>query len=93
VNIAITAGVTAGITETGVLTLLSPHGAPYFYAPEASAIWIALRQSGGDVHAAAAELQPAWEADVREVRQLIERYATAWQEAGLVCTSIAPGSG
>ncbi|MFE9445132.1 PqqD family peptide modification chaperone [Streptomyces sp. NPDC006602] len=92
-NIAITAGVTAGITESGVLTLMSPHGAPYFYAPEASAIWIALRQSGGDVHAAAAELAAACEVDVREAHQLIEQYVTVWQQAGLVCTSIVPGSG
>jgi hypothetical protein len=93
VNIAITAGVTAGITESGVLTLMSPDGAPYFYAPEASAIWIALRQSDGDVHTAAAELKAAWETEAREVRSLIEQYVAMWQQAGLVCTLIVPGSG
>ncbi|MEU1366578.1 hypothetical protein ABZ454_10620 [Streptomyces sp. NPDC005803] len=88
-NIEIEAGVTAGIAEDGALTLLSPQGAPYFYAPEASAIWIALRQSGGDLRAAAAEVGAACGTDVAEVRHLMEEQVLDWQRAGLVKVSSA----
>jgi hypothetical protein len=84
VNIVVEAGVTAGIAEDGVLTLLSPHGAPYFYAPEASAIWIALRQSGGNLLEAASELGAACETNVSDVRRLVEEQVIDWQRAGLV---------
>ncbi|MFF3909701.1 hypothetical protein ACFYZJ_27835 [Streptomyces sp. NPDC001848] len=89
-NIVIEAGVTAGIAEDGALTLLSPHGAPYFYAPEASAMWIALRQHGGNVRAAAAVLGSAWGVDVSAVRRLLQEQVTDWQRAGLVKSSPAP---
>ncbi|MEU6848031.1 hypothetical protein ABZ930_39875 [Streptomyces sp. NPDC046716] len=88
--IVIAAGVTAGITEGGLLTLLSPHGVPYFYAPEASAVWIALRQSGGDLSSAAAELGDAWGADVSDVHRLMEQHVADWRRVGLVRTSAAP---
>ncbi|WP_307804919.1 hypothetical protein [Streptomyces sp. VRA16 Mangrove soil] len=74
-----------------MLTLLSPHGVPYFYAPEASAIWIVLRQSGGDLACAAAELGDAWGADVSYVRRMMEQHVADWRRAGLVQTSAAPG--
>jgi hypothetical protein len=90
VYIAIGAGVTAGIAEDGTLTLLSPHGAPYFYAPEASAVWIALRQSRGDLCAAAEELGAAWGADAAQVAQLMRKQVSDWQGAGLVTTSSLP---
>ncbi|ALO99604.1 hypothetical protein SHL15_8665 [Streptomyces hygroscopicus subsp. limoneus] len=90
VNIVIEAGVTAGIAEDGALTLLSPQGAPHFYAPEASAMWIALRQHGGDVRAAAAVLGSAWNADVSAVGRLLRKQVTDWQRAGLVKASPTP---
>ncbi|POX57934.1 hypothetical protein C3492_40675 [Streptomyces sp. Ru62] len=86
-NIVIEAGVTAGIAEDGALTLLSPQGAPHFYAPEVSAMWIALRQHGGNVRAAAAMLGSAWDADVSAVRRLLQEQVTDWQRAGLVKTT------
>lgn len=90
VNIVIEAGVTAGIAEDGALTLLSPHGAPHVYAPEACAMWIALRLHGGDVQAAAAVLGSAWNADVPAVRRLLLEQVADWQRAGLVKTSPEP---
>ncbi|MCX5355821.1 hypothetical protein [Streptomyces mirabilis] len=89
-DIVIEAGVTAGIAEDGALTLLSPHGAAHLYAPEASAMWIALRQHGGDVRAAAAVLGSAWDVDVSAVRRLLQEQVTDWQRAGLVRSSPAP---
>jgi hypothetical protein len=90
VNIVIETGVTAGIAEDGALTLLSPHGAPHVYGPEASAMWIALRQHGGNVRAAAAVLGSAWDADVSAVHRLLQEQVTDWQRAGLVKISPAP---
>ncbi|MEV5956148.1 hypothetical protein AB0M11_20645 [Streptomyces sp. NPDC051987] len=89
-NIVIEAGVTAAIAEDGALTLLSPHGAPHVYAPEASAMWIALRQHRGNVGDAAAVLGSAWDADVWAVRRLLQEQVTDWQRAGLVRTTPAP---
>jgi hypothetical protein len=84
VNIVVVAGVAAGIAEDGALTLLSPDGAPYSYPPEASAMWIALRQLGGDLRAASTALGDAWEADASMVRRLMEEQVSDWQQAGLV---------
>ncbi|MGW2035466.1 hypothetical protein [Streptomyces spinosus] len=89
-HIVIEPGVTAGIAEDGALTLLSPLGAPYSYAPEASAMWIALRQHGGNVRAAAAVLGSAWNADVSAVRRLLHAQVADWQRAGLVKASPEP---
>ncbi|MGW2464039.1 hypothetical protein ACWC2M_34405 [Streptomyces sp. NPDC001761] len=89
-HIVIEPGVTAGIAEDGALTLLSPLGAPYSYAPEASAMWIALRQHGGNVLAAAAVLGSAWNADVSAVRRLLHAQVADWQRAGLVKASPEP---
>ncbi|MET8564053.1 hypothetical protein ABZV75_27075 [Streptomyces flaveolus] len=77
-------GVTVTIAQDGVLRLGSCDGKAYSYAPEATAMWIALHRSFGSVQDAATALAAAWETDSSVVRELIEKQVCEWQEAGLV---------
>jgi hypothetical protein len=56
VRVVVQPGVSAFVSRHGVLTLVSPRGTQYSYSPEVTAMWIALRQYGGDLDAAAKRL-------------------------------------
>ncbi|MER6982266.1 hypothetical protein [Streptomyces carpinensis] len=86
-DVVIETGVTVAVADDGVLCLVSPDGAPYFYTPAATAMWIVLRRNFGSVRDAATTLAQAWEADSSAVRLLIEQQVGDWQEVGLVSTS------
>lgn len=90
-HMMIEAGVTVGVAEDGVLCLVSCDGAPHFYSPAATGMWIALRRSGGNLESAAAALQSAWGVDSAEIRLLIEEQVGSWERDRLVRTlSCAP---
>ncbi|MFF5408278.1 hypothetical protein ACFY8K_35695 [Streptomyces misionensis] len=83
-RIVVQAGVTAAVSPGGELTLISPGGVRYFYTPEATAMWIALRQHDGDLDAVTYTLGQAWAVSVDRLRDLIEERVSDWQELGLV---------
>jgi hypothetical protein len=84
VCVVVRPGVGVEIAADGTLILVSPEGTCHVYPPEATAIWIALRQHGGDITAAAERLAAAWASETVLLRLEIDEYVDNWQRAGLV---------
>lgn len=88
-RVTVEAGLRASISAEGELTLVTLCGTRLpSYVPEATAVWIALRQHGGDCGAAARALANCWATDVSEISQLVDACVTRWQSDGLLrCSS------
>ncbi len=84
-TVTVEAGLRAMISTDGELTLVAPCGTRSpSYAPEATAVWIALRQHGGDSDAATRALTDFWVMDVSEISRLVDACVTRWHDDGLV---------
>ncbi|PXX71492.1 hypothetical protein DFR70_101926 [Nocardia tenerifensis] len=78
-------GVSAAILADGSLVLTSElTGSNYQYSSVNAAMWIALRQHGGDCDAAANMLAVVWGADPVNARADMEMWAEELCDAGLV---------
>ncbi|MDX3372274.1 hypothetical protein AB0D47_37275 [Streptomyces sp. NPDC048376] len=63
---------------------LSPDGRPFIYDTDRTAMWIALRQCGGNVRMAAREIAFLWQADETVIRSEIELAVSDWENDGLI---------
>lgn len=81
--------VSATVAEDGELVLSSAEAGEVWYAPDATAIWVALRQHGGDPEAAANRLAEVWEVKPVRVFSWIMDLVWEWCDAGVM--KAAPG--
>jgi hypothetical protein len=61
------------------------------YTPVVTAMWIVLREYGGDLAAAAERLAHEWSFDVVAIRAEMEERVADWRNLGLVTTQHADG--
>ncbi|GGM22423.1 hypothetical protein GCM10010129_78390 [Streptomyces fumigatiscleroticus] len=77
------ADVVARVLPSGALVLTDGQRRVH-YLPEATAMWIALREQGGEALAAAARLAAAWDEDPELVHTELMRMVEQWGRTGFL---------
>ena len=77
-------GLSLTLLDSAEMVLHAPGGNRSLCPPEATAMWLALQEQGGDAHAAADRLTGVWESNPAILyKELMER-VVEWDLAGLL---------
>ncbi|WP_331728076.1 hypothetical protein [Streptomyces sp. NBC_01176] len=77
-------GVLLTILESGEMLFHAPGGNWSLCPPEATAMWLALQEQGGNAHAAADRLAGVWGLNPAVIHQELMQRVDEWNLAGLL---------